>query len=365
MVTDYKGLNLRREEIERYVQEFIDSNSLVLRSIELIDKKRKRIIIGRVGSEDAIIDLYLINDGTTTIQYKIGKNQEIGKQLADYLYGTIDPGEFVTVNFSLKGISSEDIEPIFEELIAYEDDNGNREFEFSVEQDEVIRKLVRVHSIAHQDSITVTHFKTTNKLIIQGRPLFSYRRIIYLMAELLDLSGLQVVLSRTEENTAAIVRTEVARDYLKTQLTESFEHLPNTIQVLLISGCCVKLASPRLPEYSMLLFPDLRALEGVLRTVLCSFGMYPETEQYGFGTFFDVSKRTATLKSNYVNNVGGVAEPLENAYTFFLKHRHTLFHMSDFADASRKIDTLEKALFLSKDVYKLINDIYRAINTNL
>jgi hypothetical protein len=50
------------------------------------------------------------------------------------------------------------------------DEEGNREFEFNVEQDESIRKLVRIRSIAHQDTITVTHFKTTNKLTIQGKP---------------------------------------------------------------------------------------------------------------------------------------------------------------------------------------------------
>jgi hypothetical protein len=118
----------------------------------------------------------------------------------------------------------------------------------------------------------------------------------------------------------------------------------------------------------MLLFPNLRALEGVLRTVLCTFGMYPDQEEHGFGAFFDVNKNkgAATFKSSYVGNVGtsSVVQPMENAYAFFRKHRHTLFHMSDFADASRKIDTLEKALSLSKDVYGLLNDISRAINTN-
>ena len=93
--------------------------------------------------------------------------------------------------------------------------------------------------------------------------------------------------------------------------------------------------------------------------------MYPEQEEYGFGAFFDVNKNKgiATLKSSYISNVkkDSVVQSLENAYAFFRKHRHTLFHMSDFADASRKIDTLEKALSLSKDVYVLLDDIYRAI----
>lgn len=365
-MTDYKGLNLHREKIDSYVQKFIDINSLVLRSSDLIDNKKKRIVLGRTGIEDGTVDLFLNKDGTTTIQFKLGKNQEIGEQLAEYLYRTINPEEFVSVNYSLIGISEMDIEPIFEELMSCKDDSGNVEFNLVIEQNEVIKKLIHIQSVAHNDTVTVTHFKTTNRLMIQGRPLFSYRRIIYLIAELLDLAGLQTVLSRTDENTATIVRAEIAKDYLKSQLPDSFAHLPNTIQSLLISGCCVKLASPQLPEYSMLLFPDLRALEGVLRTALCTYGMHPDQEEYGFGAFFDVRQGTATLKSNYLRDVdkSSVVYPLEKAYTFFRKHRHTLFHMSDFADASRKIDTLDKALSLSKDVYILVNDIYKAKNTN-
>ncbi|MFZ2725382.1 MAG: type II toxin-antitoxin system RnlA family toxin [Methylococcaceae bacterium] len=366
MTIDYKNLNLHREKINYYIDEFVVKHSLTLRSNDFYqNNKKKRVIIGRVGVEDATIDLHMNIDGTTTIQYKLGKNQELGEHLATYLYNTINPDEFISVNYSLSGIYQNDIEPIFDELKLCKDDNGNIEFDLIVQQDVDIRKLVKIQSIEHNDSITVTHFKTTNKLTIQGRPLFVYRRIIYLMAELLNLNGLQTVLSRTEENTATIVRIEVARDYVKNQLCDSFDYLPKIIQSFLVSGCCVKLASPQLPEYSMLLFPDLRALEGVLRTILGEFGMYPESEQYGFGAFFDVDKGIATFKNDYINNVTiySTIQPLEMAYTFFRKHRHTLFHMSDFADASRKIDTLEKALSLSKDVYVIINSIYKSINT--
>lgn len=362
MTENYKSLNLRREEIDRYVQEFVNDNSLVLRSIQPQNNNKKRIIIGKAGVEDATVDLHLNVDGTTTVQFKLGKNQELGENLAKHLYETINPDEFISVNYSLTGIYENDIEPIFEELRYYKDENGNCEFSLVVEKNEEIRKLIKIQSIAHKDSIAVTHFKTTNKLTIQGRPLFCYRRIIYLMAELLNLTGLQTVLSRTEENTAEIVRIEVAKHYLKSQLSDAFEHLPNIIQSLLVSGCCVKLASPKLPEYSMLLFPDLRALEGVLRTELSHYGLYTEQEEYGFGAFFESYSSIARLKESHKTNIDNddIVRSLENAYTFFRKHRHSLFHMSDFAEASRKIDTLEKALALSQDVYNLLNAIYKA-----
>lgn len=158
-----------------------------------------------------------------------------------FLLETIDPNEFLTVNYTLKGIYADDIEPIIEEIDCCFLDNGDNEFEITIDQENDIRKVFKITSIQHQDKITVTHFKTTNLLSIQGKPLFSYRRLIYLLSELLDLAGLQTVLSRTEENTAQIVRAELAQDYLKNQLADAFEYLSTTIKALLVSGCCVKL----------------------------------------------------------------------------------------------------------------------------
>lgn len=364
-MVDYKALNLKRECIDEYVNDFADKNELSVRSIEYInDNKIKRVVIGKVGIENSTVDIYLNANGTTTLKYKVGKNQELGEHLVQHIYRTIDPAEFENVNITLIGIYTHDIDPIFDELANTVNDDARYEFQLNTQNDDEVRKQIRISSNNHQDSLVVSHFKTTNKLTIQGRPLFCYRRLTYLISELLDLAGLQSVLSRTDENTAAIVRAEIAEDYLQTQLSNCFDKLPNTIRQLLVSGCCVKLASPQLPEYSMLLFPDLRALEGVLRTVLSNYGMYVDDEANGFGAFFDVNSGLASLNEQFHANVKSdkdLINALELGYSFFRKHRNTLFHMNDFADASRRVDTLGKALDLSKNTYSTIDRIYGAL----
>lgn len=357
---DYKSLPLKREALETYVTAFAELHSLTVRSYEPQGNNRTRILIGRVGIDDSMVDLLLNKDGTTTVNFKIGKNQELGEQLAAYLLDTVDPNEFIDVNFTLKGICADDIQPILEELGECKTEDNVDEFTIVVVEENHTKNVCKVTSEQHQDSITVSHFKTTNVLMIQGKPLFSYRRAIYLMSELLDLAGLQSVLSREESNTATIVRSEIAKDYLCTQLSDSYEHLPQSVQELLLSGCCVKLASPNLPEYSMLLFPDLRGLEGVLKDELSGYGMIVGEAEHGFGSFFTVNQGRAKLEEQHHDAVGcqNRVGALEKAYTFFRNHRNSLFHMEDFADASRKVDTLDKALSLSKDCYSLINQIY-------
>ncbi len=358
----FKNLHLERDKIDDNIGQFSKDNALEVRAINSNSTgKVKRATIGAVGINDGFIDLYLNSNGTTTINWKIGKNQILGEKLAIYLLNTLDPEQFSSVNFSLKGISSDDIDPIIDEIES-STENGNKEFDIETKENSDVKKLIYVHSREHDDTLTITHFKTTKRLLIQGKTLFTYRRIIYLLSELLDLNGLQKVLSYTDEDTVSIVRDEIAKDYLKEKLDQSFEHLPQFIQKLLISGCCVKLASPSLPEYSMLLFPDLRALEGVLRTILGEYDMFVEDEKYGFGCFFNVQQDCAILRDEFKDNITSpeLMTGMENAYSFFRKHRHTLFHMRDFAEASRKIDTLDKALALSNETYLLINKIYEA-----
>lgn len=360
----YKGLNIKRDAIDEIVNTFIETNSLTLReNTTTEDKKKKRICLGKPGVKDAMVDLHLNNDGTTTIQYKIGKNQQLGEELAKYLFSTINPDELISVNFSLNGISADDITPILDEVRNSTDELGATEFDITLSEGIAHQKVSRIISKQHQDVLVVTHYPTTNNLTLQGRPLFCYRKVIYLISELLDLNGLQTVLSRTEENTVAIVRDEVARDYIKNCLEDSYNELPAAIERLLVSGCCIKLASPSLPEYSMLLFPDLRALEGVLRTILGLYDMYPETEDKGFGTFLIVRDGVASFRQEFGDKVthgSKMIQAIESGYSFYVKHRHSLFHMSDFANASREIDTLDKSLSLSRQTYDIINNLYRA-----
>jgi hypothetical protein len=356
-VENFKGLNLVPADYQKHISDFCHDNNLEFREYTVAeDGKKIRITMGRVGIENCIVDLYITTTGTTTITYKTGRNREIGLEFARYLYSTIDSDDFEVVNYSIKGVTEDNINPVLDEL------TGNtQDFTFTVLADDHLKKQITVQSKKYHDQISITHYKTTSLLLLQGRPLFVYREFIYLLSELLDLSGLQNVLSRTDKNTASIVRSEIAKDYLKEHLNGSYHKLPKIIENLLVAGCCVKLASPKLPEYSLLLFPDLRALEGVLKQNLSCYQLYTDQEEYSFGAFFDINSNVVSFKEKYKDYVTcgeKMVESLINGYTFLRKHRNTLFHMSDFAEASRKIDDLDKAISLSKDTYKLIDDIY-------
>jgi hypothetical protein len=357
-VSDYKNLNLNRDAIGTHVAKFLESNNLAQDGEPTIVGKAKRYQFGSAGSKFATVDLYLNQDGTTTISHKIGGNQELGEQLASYLKATINPAEFESVNLSIDGIRGDD----FDSVIGCINDSG--EFEIEVNRDEPACKQVTLKSIAHQDQLKLTSHRNTRNMQIQGKPLSCYRRVIFMLTDLLDLKALAQVLYKKDDNSAEIVRSEMAEDHLKRFFARSYIHLPAQVKKLLISSCCIKHASPRLPDYCLLLYPDLRALEGVMKELLSGYGMSVADAQHGFGDFFNFDPRSekCTIKPEFSAQIGhaGMEAAFNNGYSFYRKHRHTLFHMEEFDGGSRLISNLEIAISLSNDAYAVIDNLYTA-----
>lgn len=351
---NYSSLNLNKDVIQPQLEKFNNELSLQTRSYGARPGgKGVRIVIGRAGQDDATVDIYFNQDGTSTIHYKLGRNQNLGLAFADRLYDTINPDEFQSVNMTLKGIDRADIVGIVEVLgedggktfhIDRKENNGSVQWKINCEED--------------SDSLTVTHHQNL-KLQIQGRPLTCYRKLVYMLTDILDLAGLELVLSRQDDNATVLVRREVAAEYLKTALPHSFQNLPGITMDLLVSGQCVKLAGPSMPEYSMLLFPELRSLEGAIKSKLAGFGLDPDTHNFGY--FFDYTNPGYELKSSFHGHIADVTVrgELDKAYTFFNKHRHGLFHMDSFEEASRKISTVVQLLSLTTEAYGHIDNLYR------
>ena len=357
-MSDYKKLNLNRGAIDVHIAKFLECNDLIQDGEPTQVQKAKRYKFGSAGSKFATVDLYLNQDGTTSISYKLGHNQELGKQFADYLKATISSAEFESVNLSINGIRGDDFDSVIDCII----DSG--EFEIEVNRDETACKQITLKSILHQDQLKLTSHKTTQNMQIQGKPLSCYRRVIFMLTDLLDIKALAQVLYKKDDNSAEIVRTEMAEDHLKRFFTNSYDQLPLDVKKLLISGCCIKLASPQLLDYCLLIYPDLRALEGVLKQTLDSYGMSIADADHGFGSFFNVNKNSGrcTIKQEFRARINNAAmeDAFNIGYSFYRKHRHTLFHMEEFDGGSRLISNLETAISLSNDAYHAINNFYTA-----
>jgi len=362
MDRNYQNLALRQDMLDEFLSQYLESKSNVKVRSDDVSQGKRVIKIGYAGVDDATINLFFKKNGVTTIQFKTGKNQPLGKTLADYLYETVDPSESVTVNLSLKGIDSENVKILLEELSSILDSDAKQEFEITTHSTNKNSTQYHIVSKNFKDRVVITHHHTTNCLQVQGRPLFCYRNISYSLAILLDQQSLLSVISCTSNEDKLLVREEVAKIYIENVYKHSFPRLEPVYKDLLISSYCVKLASPELPEYSMLLYADLRVLEGTIKEALIKHGKPTNSNNLDIGYYFDCTPSNSSLKSEHVSDFDttDAISTLEDCYHLYRKQRHSLFHMSDMALASRTISTLGEVMNLSSDVASKIEELYKS-----
>ncbi|HEQ1856699.1 TPA: type II toxin-antitoxin system RnlA family toxin [Providencia alcalifaciens] len=353
-VRSYKDLNLDRANIETECRKFIQTRTYTVQSIGPMPGQRPglQVIFAKIGENFATINIFYNSNGSCTVQYLTGANQPLGKELADHLFETINPAEFEHVNMVLEGFMEDTILPVLE-LSAEE-----THIEFREHLRNLHSIVWKITSTTNQDELTVTLHTTTGKLQIQGRPLSCYRVFTFNIAELLNLQGLEKVLIRQDDGKANIVHQEVARANLESIMGAAYPHLHKTAEKLLISGLCVKLATPKLPDYCMLLYPELRSIEGVLKNKMHTFGM-PVQQSLGFGPFFDKVGSNYTLKEDYADTLSpGQANAINDAYTFWNKERHAMFHMDTVVDTSRMISDMARLMTKATKAWQIIKDLY-------
>ena len=352
---DYKNINLKRCIIEETTHRFLGENGLKLRAYgDKPGASGLRVVVGSTGIEDATLDIFFTNKGASTLQYKVGKNQELGQKLADALYETIHPDEFVTINLAIKGIDLSDAEALIKELTESAEADIGIDSYTGLDR----RHIWKLKSKKHSDELTVTQHETTNKLQIQGRPLSSYQQLSYLLTEILEINALESILFKKDENRSEFVCAEVAESVLKASFGTCFASLPITTRKLLLASLCVRLASPTLPDYCMLVYPELRSLEGAIKQRLSEKNLSHQEDS--FGGFFVKTGNQFNLKQEYHGHVDDAKLTVDfgNAYTFFNKQRHGLFHMEEMASASRVISNITHAVALCDEAYVHIKNLY-------
>jgi hypothetical protein len=351
---NYKNLNLDRSLIQGVTESFAESHQYAIESIGDMPGTQNgvRVVFGQAGNPFATVNIFFNKDGTSTLQFATGANQQLGKLLVDQLYDSINPAEFEQVNLVLQGFIEATITPVLELT------SEQSHLVISESFRDTNKVIWKIKSEEYQDELTITLHIKSRKLQIQGRPLSCYRAFIFNVTELLDLQGLEKVLIRQEDGKAEIVQQEVARTHLRAVLGDSYENLHQSVEKLLISGLCVKLAAPDMPDYCLLLYPELRSIEGILKQKMQNLGM--EVGREGFKDFFVKNQANFYLDAQYEQLCPNqqVVQVLSDAYTFFNRERHGLFHMEALVDASRMMGNISHLMTKSTQAWELIKRLY-------
>jgi len=353
----YKSLNLERETVCSNIETFFEQKQHTCNVLPFEDKGNRRHRVHVTGDLEFFIDFHFLDDGSTTIDLSSGKKHPVKAEIADFLKGTsneilIDV-ESSNKWFVLQGIKAEDFESIISLIAECEYCKGilnNRE-------DNGRYQMVQLTG-SYRERLTIHYYLNNKKVMLQGRPLLLFNEAVTYFTQLVELEEIPKAFNN-------YFKVDVKKDNIEEQYQYYFPNSYNKILSKPKKGLHQAIYNLQLQDdmydYSFLVFPALRVLEGHIKLVLTKWEI-PMVKS-GFNMFeLNDSKRKHCLKSDCAISLSDdKVAYIENAYNFFRRQRHSLFHWSDpsVIDDTRMIDNIGEAKGLVTDTFKIIDEFYR------
>jgi hypothetical protein len=176
---------------------------------------------------------------------------------------------------------------------------------------------------------------------------------------------MEIVYKGSEVPNKVNVDTDTINKNLKSLLHHSHDQLGDVIMKMLITSYTLKDIDIHLPDYSCYVFPALRAIEGVMKSILFNKGFEADnSNQYFYGVFRKEGTRyvvTDEYKS-FIND-NNTCRALENCYTYYNRQRHELFHVNDLVDSSKMIENKDHASQIIDKIIEIIDEAYRIMSS--
>lgn len=334
-----KGLKLNRNKLHEHINTELSKEYQIQE-----ERKPKNLTIFKfvaTGIPNALLNVYENTDGTTTLHYKVGANQDLSKKIAERLVTICEIKTFKSNSFYIKSIRDED----FDILLSFLTENGN-----TIENDKTEQTRKRIVKIKGKqgDMITVTKH-INNSFQVQGKPMLLFNEIIELLSELMpfkDVIEQQLSFYETNLTTADILGE------LENKLPSTHDLIEDKIKVILTPSLALAKIGVELDDYSAFAFPALRALEGVMKQIFKNKGVVIPKEGFGEYITKNGNNYIFTDKCKETITDSNVENKICKMYKYYNIHRHALFHVDGLVVTTKIISKQE-----SDDIIAKILDI--------
>lgn len=247
--------------------------------------------------------------------------------------------------FSIPYFKQDDFKA-FVELI--EESDGDISHTILNKPDKLIYKF-----ILKTDSVTVTLFKTgQHKLLLQGKNNCLFQIITATIVELYDDIKIEQILGNA-------YRINIKKDIVENAYNQVEQDLPSNypdgIKRLIKQSVINMTHFVESEDYSMYVFPALRALEGHIKYLISESGGNVGRQFSCFGMDKTINPNRYVVTESFPD--GSRNRNIENCYNYYKSQRDTVFHFGDIiglSDNTRIIDTKDEADEIIKKCMELI-----------
>lgn len=352
-----KNLNLVRENLVSSLRRYYELQNKMPNISDFEDKggTRRRVTIIE-GGVSFYMDFHFNGSGTTTIDISGGSSKEVKLQIAQFIMEdpTCSIGDihsksktFVVPNIDLKDFQS--IVDLLKESPYFRsyrtEDRGHCE----------IYKFIG----SYNDEFVAHYYNTTNKVMLQGRPLILFNETVSYITQLIDLAEIPKLFN-------TFYNIEIKKDNVESMYDAYFpnsctEHPPKLKKVLHQGIYNLQLEGD-MYDFSFLAFPGLKALEGHLKLIFSNLGIPLKKDRFSM-YYFDENVGKYKLDEDSINKIDDInkVKYLERAYGFYNRHRHSLFHWgnpTNAIDQTRIIENMGEVKSLLHDTFQIIDEYY-------
>jgi hypothetical protein len=337
----YKDLALNRDKILDVIKSFADNTTVTTEEKAQMIKYTIKV----PTEKEALLAVYPVKDGTTTLYANVGKNTTLSLEISQHIIKNCQVPKIENKILSIRKMS--DVE--YDSLIEFLTDCGL-----------VISEIRDLETGGKQSKLTANNVGTlylnkwaTGTFSVQGSSDVLKGMVIEGLTNLLPYKE---IIEAQLNSLKVKSRVEDILIDLKNALPNSFDFLDNTLHAIISPSLVLKKSELVLLDYSCFTFPALRGLEGYIKK------LFFEKDIVISGTFSDYIEN-GKVRANLITKINNanIVEAIEKCYDYYKNNRHVIFHIDGTIIGTNVIDDVNVADSIINDTFTLIESTYKKI----
>lgn len=353
----YKKLEINLDMMRGTVELYCSTKGCHLVDVQIKESNQNIDYHVVCNDMDFSFSLYKSNGNRYSISYKKGNNETESKEFADFLVQRL--GNVNKENQSNKGFK---ISLTSEDFLAFIDLLCDDDISILSHSDSDNESQYKLKSKLFRDEIMVHYYKTTHNIFIQGRRLQLFNKATDILSSKCDF--VEVVNAEIRYDKVSI-SSDVVIEQMQKSLGNVYDFLTTTQKAIMSNAFKFYRIDIELDDYSVLVQPMARAMEGFIYKLLELVGIEVEDND-GVGHFFrkeDEKTNPLKMKSVFVSKINNdvIVNSLNMIYNWYYNNRHKISHSTESDTTTYVIKNREIADTKFKESVDLYRNIYDRI----
>ncbi|RZK26801.1 MAG: hypothetical protein EOO43_01760 [Flavobacterium sp.] len=331
----FKGLQLNRDKIDSAILEYAADTQI---EVKKISDLQANYTISVPGEEPTLISIYYPKGKVTLTPVK-GRNAELAEKIAEHV-----------VNSCI--YSAPNARTIYKRDLSDEQFNELQQY-VNLAKVSISAPIAIAHG--HQYTLTATdggtvvlNRYTNNAINIQGESIALKLILIEILSDVLPYKE---AIAMQLESIDSKVTTDQVLDQLQEAIPTAFVFLDDTLKAITTPSIALKSINIPMEDFAYILYPALRGLEGLVKKMFKDLAIVVG-ENFGGYISYNPTTDIAVIEPAHLGKfTSGQAKGIEEAYRYYKKNRHGLFHVDGTINTTRMVETKEEALDILGEIF--------------